>query len=55
METIKVKRLNDSKKGTFKKGEVYEAVCWSNLNYKVKLPNGKWKPAKKENFIELYS
>ena len=55
METIKVKRLNDSKKGTFKKGEVYEAVCWGNLNYKVKLPNGKWKPAKKENFIELYS
>lgn len=53
METIKVKRLNDSKNKVFQKGKIYEAVCWGNFNYKVKMEDGSWKPAKKENFIEL--
>ena len=52
MELIKVRRLEESKKGTFKKGQIYEAVRWGNENYKVKV-NGKWIPARKENFIEV--
>lgn len=51
LETIKVIRLEDSKKGTFKKGVVYEAVPWGNENYKIKIGK-KWIPARKENFKE---
>lgn len=49
MKTIKVIRLSDSKKGTFKKNMIYEAVIIGNETLKVKV-NNNWKYAKKSNF-----
>lgn len=51
LDTIKVVRLTDSKNGTFKKGEIYEAIKWGNHNYKIKV-EGAWIPSPKSNWIK---
>ena len=51
LDTIKVVRLTDSKNGTFKKGEIYEAIKWGNHNYKIKIDDT-WKPSPKINWTE---
>ena len=52
LNTIKVVRLTDSKNGTFKKGEIYEAVEWGNHNYKIKIDDT-WKPSPKTKWTEF--
>ena len=47
-----VKRLEDSKKGSFTKGKVYIAYKLQE-GYKVKDNNGRWKFAPKSKFEEV--
>lgn len=53
MDYILVLRIRDSKSKTLLGGKVYKARRWGLNNYKVIDENGNWKPAKRENFLEI--
>jgi len=53
MDYILVLRVRDNKSKTLLGGKVYKARRWGLNNYKVIDENGNWKPAKRENFLEI--
>lgn len=50
---VYVRRLEDSKNGSFTKGKIYQAYEGQESYYKVKDNNGKWKFAPKSKFEKV--